>query len=224
MVIEAKRLGVSLRDAQRQALDYAMDASRQARYFTVTNGKEWMIYDTHRAAVDMLVISFDLTSGSLVEAGLNALALWRPGIVEGAVSVGRQLIGGSEEIQRQGIDQSPPRSSPTAASSAAPSPAASIREMPAAAIGASECMPLSDLNPRPRGNHPAPNEIMFPDGSSAATLGKWNKVMIEVAGWLIANGYLNGGHCPIMGSNRGVRRIVSTTPVHSNNRPFDRKR
>ena len=110
MVIEAKRLGASLRDAQRQAVEYAMDGSRQARYFTVTNGKDWMVYDTHKPAVSMLAISFDLAAGSLAEASLNALALWRLGIAEGLVSVGYQLIGGGEETQMRGIVQRSPHS------------------------------------------------------------------------------------------------------------------
>ncbi len=80
MVIEAKRLGASLRDAQRQALDYAMDASRQARYFVVTNGKEWMIYDTHKPAVDMLVVSFDLTGGARLSKLVSTR--WRYGVPE----------------------------------------------------------------------------------------------------------------------------------------------
>lgn len=203
MVIEAKRLGASLCDAKRQALDYAMDASRQARYSTATNGKEWMVYDTHKPAVEMLAISFDLTAGSLAEASLNALALWRPRILEDAVSAGHQPIGGGEEPQRQGIVQSPPHPSPTVASPAAPSSAAPTSQMPAVTSDAREWIPLSELNPPPRGNPPAPNEIMFPDGSSAATLGTWNKVMIETTRWLVANGYLDDGHCPILGSNRG---------------------
>ena len=223
MVIESKRLGASLRDAQRQALDYAMDASRQARYFTATNGKEWMVYDTHKPAASMLVISFDLTAGSLAEASLNVLALWRPGIVEGAVSAGHQPIGDADEIQRQGIDQSPPHPSPTVASPAALSLAAPISQMSATTIGAAEWTPLSDTNLAQSVN-PKPSEIMFPDGSSAATLGTWNKVMIETTRWLVANGYLDDGHCPILGSSRGTRYIVSTTPIHSNSRPFDVKR
>ena len=159
----------------------------------------------------------------LVEVSLNALALWRSGIADGAVSGGRQLIGGGEEMRRQGIVQSPRRSSPTVASSAVPSSAAPISQMSAARSDAGEWTSLWELNPLSRGNLAAPNEILFPDGS-VATLGKWSKVMIETARWLIANGYLNDAHCPIMRSDRGARRIVSTTPIHSNNRPFDRKR
>lgn len=214
MVIEAKRLGASLRDAQRQALDYAMDASRQARYFAVTNGKEWMVHDTRKPVVEMLVASFDLMAGSLAEVSLKALALWCPGIAEGAVRAGRQIIDGSEETRRQDIVQSSSSSSPTVALPAAP-----ISQMPFVASDVREWMLLSELNPPSSGKPPAPKEVMFSDGS-VVTLGKWNKVMIEITGWLASNGYLNDGHCPIKGSDRGVRCIVSTVPVHSNGMSF----
>ena len=220
MVIEAKRLGASLRDAQRQALDYAMDPSRQARYFTATNGKEWMIYDTHKPAASMLVISFDLTAGSLAEASLNALALWRSGIAEGAVSVGHQPIGGGEETQRQGIAQSPPRPIPTVASPAAPSLATTTSQMPAVASDAREWTPLSDTNLAQSVN-PKPSEILFPD-NRRARLNAWNSMPIETAAWLIKKNYLNESHCPVLMGR--TRYIVAADPTHSNGTPFKNAR
>ena len=220
MVIEAKRLGASLRDAQRQALDYAMDPSRQARYFTATNGKEWMIYDTHKPAVEMLAISFDLTAGSLAEASLKVLALWRPRIAEGAVSAGHQLIDGGEEPQRQGIVQSPPRPSPTVASPAAPSSVAPISQMPAVASDAREWIPLTDTNLAQSVN-PKPSEMLFPD-NTRARLNAWNSILIETTKWLINNNFLNESHCPV---SIGTKRyIVAAEPVHSSGTPFKESR
>ena len=220
MVIEAKRLGASLSDAQRQALDYAMDASRQARYFTATNGKEWMIYDTHKPAVEMLAISFDLTAGSLAEASLNALALWRPGIVEGAVSAGHQPIGGAEETQRQGIAQSPSHPSPTVASPAAPSPATTTSQMPAVASDAREWTPLSDTNLAQSVN-PKPSEMLLPD-NRRVRLNAWNSVLIETTKWLINNNVLNESHCPVPIGTK--RYIIATDPTHSSGTPFKNAR
>ena len=220
MVIEAKRLGASLRDAQRQALDYAMDASRQARYFTATNGKEWMVYDTHKPAASMLVISFDLTAGSLAEASLNALALWRPRIAEGAVSAGHQPIGGADEIQRQGIAQSPSHSSLTIASPAASSPATTTSQMPATTIDAREWIPLTDTNLAQSVN-PKPSEILFPD-DSRVRLNAWNSILIETTSWLINNNFLNENHCPVLIGTK--RYIVAADPVHSSGTPFKESR
>ena len=220
MVIEAKRLGASLRDAQRQALDYAMDASRQARYFTATNGKEWMIYDTHKPAASMLVISFDLTAGSLAEASLNALALWRPRILEGAVSAGHQPIGSTEESQRQGIVQSPPHPSPTVASPAAPSPAAPISQIPATTIDAREWIPLTELTPKGRKPSP-PSEMLLPD-NRRVRLNAWNSILIETTNWLINNNFLNESHCPVFIGTK--RYIVAADPVHSSGTPFKESR
>lgn len=221
MVIEAKRLGASLRDAQRQALDYAMDPSRQARYFTATNGKEWMIYGTRKPAASMLVISFDLTAGSLAEASLNALALWRPRIAEGAVSAGHQPIGGGEEPQRQGVVQSPPRPSPTVASPAAPSPAAPISRISATAIDAREWIPLTDTNLAQSVN-PKPSEILFPDNRRVRLKNAWNSIPIETAAWLIKKNYLNESHCPVLMGR--TRYIVAADPTHSNGTPFKNAR
>lgn len=221
MVIEAKRLGASLRDAQRQALDYAMDPSRQARYFTATNGKEWMVYDTHKPAASMLVISFDLTAGSLAEASLNALALWRPGIAEGAVSAGHQLIGGGEEPQRQGIVQNPSRPSPTVASPAAPSPVAPISQMPAVTSDATEWIPLTELTPKGR-KPSAPSEMLLPDNRRARLKNAWNSIPIETSAWLIKKNYLNESHCPVLMGR--TRYIVAADPTHSNGTPFKNSR
>lgn len=222
MVIEAKRLGASLRDAQRQAVEYAMDVSRQARYFTVTNGKEWMVYDTHKPAVSMLVISFDLTAGSLAEASLNALALWRPGIAEGVVSAGHQPVGGIEETQRQGIVQnsSYPNSSPTVVSPAVPTLAAPISQTPAAAIDAMEWIPLMELIPKGRKPSP-PSEILFPDNRQVR-LNAWNSILIEITNWLINNNFLNESHCPVLIGTK--RYIVAADPVHSSGTSFKESR
>lgn len=220
MVIEAKRLGASLRDAQRQALDYAMDASRQARYFTATNGKEWMIYDTHKPAVEILAISFDLTARSLAEASLNALALWRPRILEGAVSAGHQPIGGGEEPQRQGIVQSPLHPSSTVASPAAPSPATPTSQISATAIDAREWIPLTDTNLAQSVN-PKPSEMLLPD-NRRVRLNAWNSILIETTKWLINNNFLNESHCPVLIGE--TRYIVAADPTHSNGIPFKNAR
>ena len=220
MVIEAKRLRASLRDAQRQALDYAMDASRQARYFTATNGKEWMIYDTHKPAASMLVISFDLTAGSLAEASLNALALWRLRIAEGAVSAGHQPIDSGEGTQRRGIVQSPSHPSPPLASPAAPSPVAPISQIPATTIGTAEWIPLTELTPKGR-KPSAPSEMLFPD-NRRVRLNAWNSILIETTNWLINNNFLNESHCPVFIGTK--RYIVAVDPVHSSGTPFKESR
>ena len=56
MIIEAKRLGLGVADGRQQAVNYAMDQGRRARYFAVTDGNQWEIYDTHQPAINMMVV------------------------------------------------------------------------------------------------------------------------------------------------------------------------
>ena len=98
MVIEAKSLGSSLQSGARQAVDYAMDANRQARYFTITDGQNWDIYDTNRPANNMRVSSFDVMSASPAEACLKAMTLWRPAVEHGSVMTAETPIVGQEAV------------------------------------------------------------------------------------------------------------------------------
>ena len=92
MVIEAKKLGSGLQDGARQAISYAMDANRQARFFAITDGQQWEIYDTDRPASDMRVTSFDIMAVSPAEVCLQALALWQSSVIDGKVSAGQAPV------------------------------------------------------------------------------------------------------------------------------------
>lgn len=238
MVVAAKPLGESLQDATMPGIVHCF--TEGIRYFAVTNGQAWDVYETHKPVPmeQKRVASFDLPSMTAAEARFQALAIWRPNMLDGKVTSAQSpatqrsiekpaeakptqtpTYTSAEEKLRRAIfgDKHDGHAYTPEARDAAPS-SAQTAETPSG-----NWVSLADLNPPPRGNPPAPNQIMFPDGSSA-TLGIWNKVIIETTRWLVANGYLNDGHCPIMGSSRGTRYIVSTTPIHSNDRPFDVER
>lgn len=85
MIIEAKRLSLGVSDGRQQAVNYAMDPGRAARYFAVTDGNQWEIYDTHQPAISMLIISFSLTEEVPSEVCLKALSLWKSSAIEGKV-------------------------------------------------------------------------------------------------------------------------------------------
>lgn len=89
MVIEAKRLGLGVKDGRKQAVNYAMDSGRKARYFTVTDGNQWEIYDTHKPAINMVVTSFGLQYDIPSEVRLKVSVLWRSSVSEGIVSAGQ---------------------------------------------------------------------------------------------------------------------------------------
>ena len=93
MMIEAKRLGRSLGDGRKQAVNYALDETNiKARYFSVTDGACWAIYDTNKPANDMLAASFDLNEKSATEVCLKVLALWRPAIISEHITAGQTPI------------------------------------------------------------------------------------------------------------------------------------
>ncbi|MCY3681254.1 MAG: hypothetical protein OXH16_07645 [Gemmatimonadetes bacterium] len=93
MMVEAKRLGRSLGDGLKQAVNYALDETNiKARYFSVTDGVCWAIYDTNKPANDMLAASFDLNEKSATEVCLKVLALWRPAIISEHINAGQTPI------------------------------------------------------------------------------------------------------------------------------------
>ena len=217
MIIEAKRLGLGVSDGRRQAINYAMDPRRTARYFGVTDGNQWEIYDTHQPAINMLVVSFAVRGDTVAEACLKALSLWKHGIAEDTVVAGEAPFLGlkleSQEISRPnagpGSQLANMTQSPTATSD---SP--SVRIADATSRNEKVWIPLSELQPKLRS--PPPVEILFPDGSSTR-LGRWNLIMVESVRWLLANNFLSRGQFPIQ---QGKRYLIADNPVHSTGTRF----
>ena len=90
MMVEAKSLGSSLQGALNQAINYSISGTgNKARYFSVTDGANWVIYDTSKPPAEMSVVCFDLKGPSAAEACLQALSLWRPSVISGSVQPGK---------------------------------------------------------------------------------------------------------------------------------------
>ena len=243
MVIEAKKLGSGLQQGTNQAIQYAMDPNRKARYFAITDGQSWEIFDTQKPAYEMSTISFDLTASAAAEVCLKALALWHPSVAAGSVSAAQAPI-----VQPQDHPQEPPPepaqpaavysqpvsaqsehpriSEPPSTSEFPPSPHShQDRATPAQpephpaekslpSVSAGEWIPLSELDVT-RGDTP-PVGIQFPDGNRAQT-GRWNKVLVESVRWLVNNNILNENHYPIRYSRR---YILADRPIHPNGNEF----
>ena len=62
-----------------------------------------------------------------------------------------------------------------------------------------------------------PGELAHPDGSRAS-LESWTGVLAGVADWLVARGYLDESHCPVMSGQKNA--ILNTQPVHQNGNRF----
>ena len=219
MIIEAKRLGLGVRDGRQQAISYAMDPGRRARYFAVTDGNYWEIYDTHQPAINMMVISFALKEQSSAEVCLKVLALWRPSVVAGAVSSGQAPILGFEgEPQTNVSSPSSSDAQPNSTISAPPSVTRNPVTVPTRPTrsGNTEWISLSILSPEA---YSKPAEIICPD-SSRVSIQSWRSVPIEATRWLIKNGFLRASHCPIKSSERARRYIVAISPYHPSGNGF----
>lgn len=86
MVVAAKPLGESLQDATMPGVLHCITDG--IRYFAVTNGQAWDVYETHKPVPmdQKRVASFDLKSMTTAEARLQALAIWRSNILDGNVA------------------------------------------------------------------------------------------------------------------------------------------
>ncbi|MCY4578156.1 MAG: type I restriction endonuclease [Chloroflexi bacterium] len=220
MIIEAKRLGLGVSDGRRQAINYAMDPERAARYFGVTDGNQWEIYDTHQPAINMLVVSFTLRGDTVAAACLKALALWKHSVAEDTVVVGEApILGLKLEPQEIIPPDAGPRSQPAniTQSPTATSDMPSVRYSGTASIDDKVWIPLSEYRPASREK---PIEIMFPD-STTCPVKYMREVLIETTRWLVRTNNLdpyNQNHCPITGTSRN---IISNYPTHPDGESFE---
>ena len=231
MIIEAKRLGLGVSDGRQQAIRYAMDQGRRARYFAVTDGNQWEIYDTHQPAINMMLISFDLRETSSAEVCLKVLALWRSAVEHNSVMAAETPIVGlddipqpiaaatvvekSTELQMQVVNDahSPvPQVHPAISETTVP-----VSQIDKAVVG--EWIPLPELS-SPTDTTPA--EITFSDGSNEIT-NSWAQLITDVTRWLYDNSYLSLSDMPIRLPRATKRYIISDSPFHIEGDPFSKQ-
>ncbi len=103
MMVEAKSFGTSLGGAVlSQGIQYCLEQG--TRFFCVTDGSQWEIYETHRPVpIDQKqIVSFNLKNMPPHEVCLKALAIWRHSVMSGQVSVAQPpILGPIEEPQIQ---------------------------------------------------------------------------------------------------------------------------
>ena len=196
VMVEAKSLGSSLGGAVAQGIQYCL--MQGTSYFSVTDGRRWEVYETHRPVPidEKQVVSFDLKGPSAAEACLQALSLWRPGVISGSVRPGQAPVVGLPDAGP--IVQPPPNI---------------IDEI----IDEPGWEPISTFKPVPSiSGNPPPSEILFPDNSRTG-IRTWTGVTEAIVRWLMENNFLNATHCPIQ---YGVTYILATSPTHPSGRPI----
>ena len=193
IVIEAKKLGLPLDDAASQGIHYCVNDG--IKYFAVTDGRKWDIYETHRPVplFDKKIVSFDITNPP-VDVCLDALTLWRRGVQSGTVRKAQSPLLGMESQENPPI---PPKQ--------------------ADAVTEGNWQPLPQVQPS---SGSKPLEIRFPDGSTIA-VSHWYSILYTAANWLNQQGRLDETGSPIQ---KGRRYIISDSPIHPSGADFKSSR
>lgn len=208
MMVEAKSLGTPLRDTVlSQGINYCL--MEGTSYFSVTDGRIWEIYETHKPVPidEKRIVQFDLKDNP-AQSCLSALALWRPSMESGNVSVAQTpAIEITQPNQNSPGVESPPIKEST------------IQTMSAISVthdGAS-WQPLSGFDTEL--GSPAPIEMLLPDNTNVQML-NWKSVIVEVTKWLVVKNLLGSGDCPIQSPGARRRYIVHTAPIHKSGKEF----
>ena len=201
MMVEAKSLGTPLRDAVlSQGINYCL--MEGTRHFTVTDGQRWEVYETHRPVPidEKRIASFDLKGQSPPAECLKALALWRPSAESGHVATAQVPVVGLEAGKESPSEPSRPSKGSSSEG-----------------LNDHDWHLLSEVT---ADTGKAPVEVSFPEGEPVKVT-NWAETLVEIVRWLIANGKLRAGDCPIKAdSPRAFRHMVHTQPTHSNGERF----
>ena len=214
IMVEAKKLGEPLDRAATQGIQYTLQ--KGVPYFVVTDGQRWHVYETHKLAPleQKRIVSFDLRK-SISEACRNALAIWRPGVLEKRLQpASPPLRGSAGESEALATPISPSSSSPSMGLNPVgkgQTDKSSYNEKRIPLSAAAISLP-NDLNTRP-------TRLQFPD-QSIVEIKFWNEVITKTARWLVDHGRLGKSHCPVQNSKSKKRFIVAEQPTHPSRKPF----
>ncbi len=218
IVVEAKNLGKRLEAAADQAIGYFLHDG--ISYFSVTNGKEWEIYERNKQTrrdegpnrnlivqFDQ-VVWFDITE-SPAKVCLKALALWRPGVEAGGVSPAQPSI-----VEHR------PSTTASAPDSQDPVPPSPAPDTDSAWIPYSRFHQTENLYSKfHQTGKKIRVELQFPDGKRVQIQNGY-EVATETVQWLFEKGHLKPDrpdHCPIQ---RGSRYILATESEHPSGEKF----
>lgn len=201
ITIEAKKLGERLEKAAMQGIQYTLQ--KGIPYFVVTDGQRWHVYETHKRVPlnEKRIVSFDLLE-SISEACRNALAIWRPGVLEERLQPVPQLPGSVNQPQSRAEQNEPlpPATSTKAEIEGSISLPALIRKM------------KNGENVRLLG-------VRFPD-ESTVEIRYWWHLLREIVRWLAHHGHLKEHACPIALPGATKRSLVDTKPIHPSGKGF----
>ena len=194
-LLEAKKLGEPLGNHLEQMVRDANMAG--VPYAGLTDGNCWELYTVFEAKplAERRILNVAIGDTPAHECALQLLMLWRPNLSSGRpIEASRPLL--SVE--------------PEAVTSLQPS--ASVRSS-ALDVGWAS---LSDFQGESGGRPPA---IMRFSNDAERQVATWKAFLVQVAEWLVSNGWLEESNCPILSGKK--RFLVSTSPVHPTGKPFE---
>ena len=197
ILVEAKKLGKPLESAATQGINYTLQ--KGVLYFAVTDGQRWDVYETHKPVplTDKRILSFDLAQ-SIAESCRNALAIWRPAVLEGSLQPVPVLNERSQT--NSGGDRDVPSPAPSTATFDG------YMSLPAA---------MAKLK-NETGHHV--QRVCLPD-NTVVEIEFWWQVLREAVRWLARDGRLKEHMCPI--GKPGARSCtVNTKPAHPSGKAF----
>ena len=204
IMVEAKKLGMPLQGAATQGIGYCIEDG--IGYFTVTDGRQWEIYETHKMAPisEKLTVQFNIEQPPPITC-LRAMALWRPAVEHGSVTVAETpLVQEVREEVSQATEVPPSQASGTDAT----------QSVPSSNGGKQNWISISEFSPQK--DDEAPTELRFPNGNTVQ-IEKWFMLLTETVRWLYDNRHITEANPHV----RGARSlIVSDSPFHSSERPF----
>ena len=192
IVVEAKKLGEDLRGGR--ALDQGiLNCVRTgSKFFLLTDGRVWEIFES---GSDAPKIRFDLKDPSVGEVCLKTMALWRPSVASGKMTIA--------ETPLVGFPQHDPNPTP-------PSP------VPLPPPPDDDWQPLTEVKTAVGQKVTA---LQFPGGELVQTK-IWRDVLLEVVRWLSNKEMLDASHCPIKSRQSSTRCMVNTKPNHEDGAEF----
>ena len=203
--LEAKKLGESLEPHRMQMLNYSNAAG--IRFAGLTDGNSWEFYEIFKQGTleERRILEVSIASDSAFQCALKFLLLWRPNFVTvRPVEANAPILAGvlpTDAVAEQVVNAPPPT----------PALPATPRE---------GWTSLADF--RFTAGSPAPSAIRFP-GEAEREAGRWNRLILESAEYLVRTGKLTPLICPVPVPG-SARYSVHRESVHSDGKSFTMSR
>ena len=215
LVVEAKSLFTPTAQGIAQSINYCLQDG--IKYFVVTNGDDWEVYETHRPVPmqDKRVTAFKITDMNQ-SAVMGMLWLWRGNFKDGDPAMPAPPAPAEElPVGPSDPETPPPRSVEQPPTVTVSPPRQPRRDVAPASTG----IPLSEF--KPASGQGSPQFMTFSDGTRKP-IGKWNRVQVVTVEWLAETGRLKELDCPLTGPHGNY--LVHTTPYKRNGTLINKRR